>query len=158
MNKLSKILLISLLFLTMSSIHIAQASEANQDSVLVQMFEWWNQAFKSEQPFTEEGFSQYFTDDIVFVINNKASPKGIKSLTERFNKIKNTYHVIEIVLPLKEEFSSVNRVFTYHLNRGKDKKGDPWGGYTHVMGWVDIKNGKIDYLNFLHYDEDENPQ
>ncbi len=140
-----------------SSFQVLQASEP-QDSVLVQMFVWWNQTFKSEQPFTEQGFSQYFTDDIVFVINNNRSPTGIKSLTERFNKIKELHYLIEIVLPLKEEFSSGNRVFTYHLNRGKNKKGDPWGGVTHVLGWVDIKNEKIDFLNFLHYDEDETGQ
>ena len=105
MRRIRKIIFTSMVCLLGSSFQVLQASEP-QDSVLVQMFVWWNQTFKSEQPFTEEGFSQYFTDDIVFVINNNRSPTGIKSLTERFNKIKEAHHLIEIVLPLKEEFSS----------------------------------------------------
>ena len=154
MSKLFKTLTLTLI-LVLSFIPEASLTSETDDSVLVQMFKWWNGAFKSEEKFTEEGFAQYFTDDIVFIINGKRSPKGIKSLTERFNKIKDTYHLIEIILPMKEEFVSGDKIFTYHLNRGQQNEGDPWGGVTHVMGYVVVKNGKIDMLNFLHYDEEE---
>jgi len=125
----------------------------NKKTVLVRMFEWWNAAYKSEEPFTEEAYARYFTDDIVFVVNGRRSQKGIKSLTQRFNQLKQEIHAIEIMLPFKEEFAEGNKIFTYHLNRGKTREGDPWSGYTHVMGYVEIKDGKIDLLNFLHYDE-----
>ena len=143
--------------LLLFSIGLPASAKDTDDSVLVQMFKWWNAAFQKEQDFTEAGFSQYFTDDIVFIINGQRSAKGIKSLTERFNNTKANYHTIEIILPMKEEFSSGDKLFTYHVNRGKKNAGDPWGGYTHVMGYVIIKDGKIDLLNFLHLDEEGNP-
>ena len=133
---------------------MAQAAEDHQaqpDSVLVQMFTWFNEAFMQEEKFTEEDFARYFTDDIVFVLNGKRSPKGLKSLTERFNMLKENYHVIEIMLPMKEEFTSGDKIFTYHLNRGQTLKDGPMSGFSHVMGFVVIKEGKIDLLNFLDY-------
>lgn len=133
---------------------MAQAAEdhhVQQDSVLVQMFKWFNGAFTEEEKFTEEDFARYFTDDIVFVLNGKRSPKGLKSLTERFNTLKENYHVIEIKLPMEEEFSAGDKIFTYHLNRGQTLKDDPMSGFSHVMGYVVIKGGKIDLLNFLDY-------
>ncbi|WP_255536567.1 DUF885 family protein [Pacificimonas pallii] len=129
----------------------------SRKTVLTGMFEWWNAEFASDRPFTQEGFGQYFTDDIVFEINGRRSPAGLKSLTERFNAIKDEYHSIEIVLPMREEFVSGDRIFTYHVNRGKKDSADPPGGYTHVMGYAEIKDGKIDLINFFHFDEDGQP-
>jgi hypothetical protein len=154
MRHLVKITVLSVVCILAGSFQVLQAEE-NQDSVLVQMFKWFNVTYVKEQAFTEEGFAQYFTDDIVFELNGKRSPKGLKSLTERFNKLKDTYYRIEIILPMKEEFSSGNRIFTYHLNRGKIDESDPWSGFSHVMGWADIKDGKIDFINFANYDEVE---
>lgn len=143
-----------------SQTHMAQAAEGHpvqQESVLVQMFTWFNGTFKKEEKFTEEGFARYFTDDIVFVLNGKKSPKGLKSLTERFNALKDNYHLIEIMLPMKEEFASGDKIFTYHLNRGQTLENDPMSGFSHVMGYVVVKEGKIDLLNFLDYTAPEKP-
>jgi hypothetical protein len=148
-----KAIAIVLICLTTGGCQTAPVAES-KDSVLVQMFKWWNQAYLKDQPFTEEGFAQYFTDDIVFELNGKRSSEGIKALTERFNKIKDTYHIIEILLPMKEEFRSDNRIFTYHLNRGQTRKGDSWGPTSHIMGYVDIKDEKIDFLSFANHDEE----
>ena len=151
MKHFVKIVLLSALYIFTASLQ----AEESKDSVLVQMFKWFNVAYVEDQAFTEDGFAQYFTDDIVFELNGKRSPKGLKSLTERFNKLKNTYYRIEIILPMKEEFSSGNRMFTYHLNRGKIKEDEAWSGFSHVMGWADIEDGKIDFINFANYDEPE---
>jgi len=84
--------------------------------------------------------------------------EGIKSLTKRFNKIKETYYAIEVIFPFKEEFAPGNKIFTYYFNRGRKLKDDPEGGFTHVMGYVVITNGKIALVNFLHCDGKENAQ
>ncbi len=141
-----------------AGVSTAQAHDAyivkEDDSVLTQMFAWFNTTYAKPERFTEAGFAQYFTDEIVFDINGKKSPKGLKSLTDRFNHLKETYHSIVIGLPLKEEYLVDDKIFTYHLNSGKEKAEDPVGGFTHVMGYVTLDNGKISLVKFLHYNEE----
>ena len=106
-------------------------AEDAEKTVLTRMFEWWNVAYNDDEPMTAEGFSQYFTDDIVFVINGRRSEKGLQSLAERFNALKPNYPHIRISLPMREEFAEGDKIFTYHVNQGRNSESDPWSGETH---------------------------
>jgi limonene-1,2-epoxide hydrolase len=144
-------------------LHPAGAAAAEQsfsapvkDDVLSRMFTWWNQAIKDPNGFTVEAFSRYFTDDAVLRINGTNRAAGIKNLTERFRMIQKGVEAVEIKVPFVEAFSSPDgsKIFTYHLEEAMEK-----GKTSHsmVMGYAEIRDGKIALVNFISIDGQPGP-
>src|ERR1700753_2842587 len=79
------------------------AAAARRD-VLVDMFVWWNAAYKQKDGFTEAAFSKYFTDDAILRVNGSDRSKGLKDLAEHFRAIQARTELVEIELPFIDEF------------------------------------------------------
>lgn len=124
--------------------------------VVTRMFNWWNQAIKDPNGFTPEAFSRYFTDDATLRINGTNRAKGLTDLAARFRKIQASVDAVEIHTPFVEAFSSPDgsKVFTYHLETGvqNGKRSE-----SMVMGYVELRDGKIALVNFLSVEGQPGP-
>jgi hypothetical protein len=131
-------------------------SQPTANDVLTRMFRWWDQAFKDPKGFTPEAFGQYFTDDAVMRINGTDRAKGLEALAARFRMIQSRASAVEIKLPFVEAFSSPDgsKIFTYHLIDAVDG-GKP--GHEMVMGYAELKGGKIALINFLSVEGEPGP-
>jgi ketosteroid isomerase-like protein len=121
-----------------------------QSDVLVDMFKWWNQAFKTPGAFTEAAFRKYYTEDTVLIVNGAERVRGVANLTRHFQKMQREADMVEIVLPFEESFASGDKVFTYHLIKAREAKGGV-DQLWHTMGWVQVREGRIALINFINY-------
>jgi ketosteroid isomerase-like protein len=142
-NNMRHILKISIVVFVFISVDTSQAAH-QEENVLVQMFTWWNGAFKTKNSFTEENFARYFTKDAVIFINGQESVRGTGPIAEQFTNIQARKESVEIVLPFEESFESGNRIFTYHLKHARENGVDKT---SHVMGYAVIEDGKIALAN-----------
>jgi ketosteroid isomerase-like protein len=128
------------------------AAAAARHDVLVDMFVWWNAAYKQKDGFTEAAFSKYFTDDAILRVNGSDRSKGLKDLAAHFRDIQARSESVEIELPFIDEFTSANgdRIFTHHFvkarEKGQEKDQD---SRERVMGYAAIRDGKISLINFV---------
>lgn len=125
----------------------AEAAQG-QETVLVQMFRWWNAAIQDPDGFTREAFGRYFTEDGAIMINGKVAVKGLDDLVTHFRAIQKRVEYVEIVMPFEEEFVSASgdRIFTYHLIKSR---ADGKDGLMHAMGYADIRDGKIALIHLV---------
>ena len=123
------------------------AAAARHD-VLVDMFVWWNAAYKQKDGFTEAAFSKYFTEDAILRVNGSDRSKGLKDLAEHFRAIQAKTELVEIELPFIDEFTSASgdRIFTHHLVKAREKGQD---SRERVMGYAAIRDGRISLINFV---------
>src|SRR4051812_10579586 len=123
------------------------AAAARHD-VLVDMFVWWNAAYKQKDGFTEAAFSKYFTDDAILRVNGSDRSKGLKDLASHFRDIQKRTERVEIVLPFIDEFPSPagDKIFTHHIVKARESGKD---SAERVMGYAAIRDGKISLINFV---------
>jgi ketosteroid isomerase-like protein len=124
------------------------AAAAARHDVLVDMFVWWNAAYKQKDGFTEAAFSKYFTADAILRVNGSDRSKGLKDLAAHFRDIQARSESVEIELPFIDEFTSANgdRIFTHHFVKAREKDQD---SRERVMGYAAIRAGKISLINFV---------
>ena len=123
------------------------ASTAHQD-VLIDMFAWWNSAYKHSDGFTEKAFARYFTPDAVLRENGEERCKGLAQWAAHFREIQAKTEMVEIQLPFIDEFESPlgDRIFTHHLIKARESGKESW---ERVMGYAVVRDGKIAILNFV---------
>jgi len=122
----------------------AHPGAATHDDTLTRMFTWWNAAYREKDGFTEAAFRQYWTDDAELIIDGKVSAKGIAELTQHFRAIQARLPSVEIILPFEMEFSSGNRIFTWHYIRSVVN------GEVHcmqAMGYAEVVGGKLSVVH-----------
>ncbi len=126
----------------------SRAAGAEPSDPLVRMFVWWNAAYKQKDGFTAGSFSRYFTRDAVMRINGKDVCAGIEDMAKHFRNIQASTEMVAVELPFLDEFTSPNgdRIFTHHFVRAREHGKN---SRERVMGFVEIKNGKISLVNFL---------
>jgi len=131
-------------------------SAPSKDDVVSRMFVWWNAAFKDPKGFTPEAFGRFFTDDAVMRINGTNRAKGLVDLAARFRTIQGKVEAVEIKVPFVEAFSSPDgsKIFTYHLEEAIEG-GKP--SHSMVMGYAEIRGGKIALVNFLSMEGQPGP-
>jgi len=124
------------------------AAAAARHDVLVDMFVWWNAAYKQKDGFTEAAFSKYFTNDAILRVNGSDRSKGLKDLAAHFRDIQGRTEMVEIELPFIDEFTSPggDRIFTHHFVKAREKGQD---SRERVMGYAAIRDGKISLINFV---------
>lgn len=118
------------------------------EDALTRMFVWWNAAYKDKNGFTKAAFEKYFTPDAVMRINGRDSAVGSQDLADHFQQIQARTEAVEIELPFLETFSSADhkRIFTYHVVTSRENGK---AGRELVMGYADIRNGRISLINFV---------
>jgi hypothetical protein len=121
-------------------------SAPSKDDVVSRMFVWWNAAFKDPEGFTPQAFGRYFT--------NRA--QGLTDLAARFRMIQKGVEAVEIKVPFVEAFSSPDgsKIFTYHLEEAVEKGKS---SHSMVMGYAEIRDGKIALINFLSMEGQPGP-
>lgn len=127
---------------------------AATDMILEDMFVWWNAAYLDEENgFTREAFGQFYTDDAVMRINGRVTVRGIDNMVERFRGIQQRTEAVEIIVPFEEKFISRegDKIFTYHLARSREN-GQEQDSYGQIMGYAEIRNGKISVIDFVSID------
>jgi ketosteroid isomerase-like protein len=124
------------------------AATAARHDVLIDMFVWWNAAYKQKDGFTEAAFAKYFTPDAIMRINGSDRSKGLKDLASHFRDIQKRTEMVEIELPFIDEFTSPDgdRIFTHHIVKAREKGAD---SAERVMGYAAIRDGKIALINFV---------
>ncbi|HWM67626.1 MAG TPA: hypothetical protein VNO35_13655 [Steroidobacteraceae bacterium] len=124
------------------------AAAAARHDILVDMFVWWNAAYKQKDGFTEAAFSKYFTNDAILRVNGSDRSKGLKDLAAHFRDIQGRTEMVEIELPFIDEFTSAggDRIFTHHFVKAREKGQD---SRERVMGYAAIRDGKISLINFV---------
>jgi ketosteroid isomerase-like protein len=124
------------------------AAAAARHDILVDMFVWWNAAYKQKDGFTEAAFSKYFTDDAILRVNGSDRSKGLKDLAAHFRDIQGRTEMVEIELPFIDEFTSPggDRIFTHHFVKAREKGQE---SLERVMGYAAIRDGKISLINFV---------
>jgi len=135
------------LLLGMLSSGLNAAAAAKHD-VLVDMFVWWNAAYKQKDGFTDAAFAKYFTDDAILRVNGSDRSKGLKDLAAHFRDIQKRTEMVEIVLPFIDEFPSPagDKIFTHHIVKAREGGKD---SAERVMGYAAIRGGKIALINFV---------
>jgi hypothetical protein len=124
------------------------AAAAARHDVLVEMFVWWNAAYKQKDGFTEAAFSKYFTADAILRVNGSDRSKGLEDLAAHFRAIQGRSEMVEIELPFIDEFTSASgdRIFTHHFVKAREKGQD---SRERVMGYAAIRAGRISLINFV---------
>lgn len=124
------------------------AATAARHDVLIDMFVWWNAAYKQKDGFTEAAFAKYFTPDAILRVNGSDRSKGLKDLAAHFRDIQKRTEMVEIELPFIDEFTSPNgdRIFTHHIVKAREQGTD---SAERVMGYATIRDGKIALINFV---------
>jgi SnoaL-like protein len=113
--------------------------------VTTEMFEWWNDTYVNGA-FTVEGFSNFYSDDTVFKVNDRDAIVGLESLTEHFARIQAAHEFVEIELPFKDSFEADGRAFAHYTSRSISQ-GET--GRSVAMGYIDVEDGKIVRLHIL---------
>jgi ketosteroid isomerase-like protein len=123
------------------------AATARHD-VLIDMFVWWNAAYKQKDGFTEAAFSRYFTTDAILRVNGSDRSKGLAELAAHFRDIQTRTQMVEIELPFIDEFASASgdRIFTHHFVKARENGKE---SRERVMGYAAIRDGKISLINFV---------
>jgi hypothetical protein len=123
------------------------AAAARHD-VLIDMFVWWNAAYKQKDGFTEAAFSRYFTTDAILRVNGSDRSRGLAELAAHFRDIQARTQMVEIVLPFIDEFASArgDRIFTHHFVKARENGTE---SRERVMGYATIRAGKISLINFV---------
>jgi limonene-1,2-epoxide hydrolase len=131
-------------------------SAPSKDDVVSRMFVWWNAAFKDPEGFTPQAFGRYFTNDAVMRINGTNRAQGLTDLAARFRMIQKGVEAVEIKVPFVEAFSSPDgsKIFTYHLEEAVEKGKS---SHSMVMGYAEIRDGKIALINFLSMEGQPGP-
>ena len=127
---------------------LAFAAKPVRHDVLIDMFIWWNAAYKQKDGFTEAAFSKYFTPDAILRVNGSDRSKGLADLASHFRDIQARTEMVEIELPFIDEFTSVSgdRIFTHHLVKAREKGQE---SRERVMGYAAIRDGRISMINFV---------
>ncbi len=130
------------------SLSLGFAAAATRHDVLVDMFVWWNAAYKQKDGFTEAAFSKYFTADAILRVNGSDRSKGLKDLAAHFRDIQGRTEMVEIELPFIDEFESAggDRIFTHHFVKARENGKE---SRERVMGYAAIRNGRISLINFV---------
>lgn len=129
-----------------------QAAPHHQSSpapdALTRMFDWWNAAYKDKDGFTKAAFERYFTPDAVMIINGRESARGTDVLASHFRGIQQRTQAVAIELPFIDTFQSADgkRIFTYHV---VTSMADGEAGRDLVMGYADVRDGRISVINFV---------
>lgn len=128
------------------------AATAGSPDPLVKMFLWWNAAYQEPNGFTAEAFACYFTRDAVMRINGKDVSVGVEALAKGFRDVKARTEMVSVELPFLDEFTSPNgdKIFTQHFVRARENGKE---SRERVMGFVEIKHGKISLINFVSVPE-----
>lgn len=124
------------------------AAVAARHDVLIDMFVWWNAAYKQKDGFTEAAFAKYFTADAILRVNGSDRSKGLKDLAAHFRDIQKRTEMVEIELPFIDEFTSAKGefIFTHHIVKARENGTD---SAERVMGYAAIRDGKISLINFV---------
>src|SRR5690606_10368389 len=132
----------------------AADAQQGQQTVLTQMFVWWNGAIKDRNGFTREAFGRYFTEDGAIMINGKVAVKGLDDLVTHFRDIQSRVEYVEIVVPFEEGFVSASgdKIFTSQLIKARPEGRD---GLMHAMGYADIRDGKIALIHLVRAEQPE---
>jgi hypothetical protein len=134
-----------LLLASMPLLSAAPASAAKLDR-LSQMFQWWDQAFRTPGAFTEDAFRAYFTEDAKLVIDGKVSADGVAAWARHFQRIQAGGGEVEIVVPFKTVFQSGNRIYTQHIIRSRR---DGTATCLLAAGHAELRNDKIALVSLV---------
>jgi len=123
----------------------AGVAAAHHD-VLIDMFDWWNSAYKQPDGFTEQAFARYFTADAVLRVNGVDRCKGLAQWTAHFREIQAKTEIVVIQLPFIDEFESPSgdRIFTHHLIKAREHGKESW---ERVMAYAVVRDGRIALIN-----------
>lgn len=126
----------------------AAAPRAAKADPLVAMFEWWNRAYTQKDGFTAAAFGRHFTEDAVMRINGRDRCRGLEDLAQHFRDIQAHTEKVVVELPFLDEFRSPrgDRIFTHHFVSAREHGED---SRERVMGYVEIRHGKISLINFV---------
>jgi len=124
------------------------ATAVARHDVLIDMFVWWNAAYKQKDGFTPAAFSKYFTADAILRVNGSDRSKGLADLAAHFRDIQARTEMVAIELPFIDEFTSASgdRIFTHHFVKAREKGQE---SRERVMGYAAIRDGKISLINFV---------
>lgn len=119
---------------------------ASHHDVLIDMFVWWNSAYKHSDGFTEEAFARYFTPDAVLRVNGEDRCKGLAQWAAHFRDIQAKTEMVEIQLPFIAEFESTSgdHIFTHHLIKAREHGKESW---ERVMAYAVVRDGRIALIN-----------
>lgn len=133
---------------------VQASANASSDMILEDMFIWWNAAYLDEENgFTPEAFGRFYTKDAVMRINGRVTVRGLDNMAERFRGIQARTEAVEMFIPFEEKFVSRDgsKIFTYHLARSREN-GQAEDSYGQVMGYAEIRDGKISVIDFVSID------
>jgi molybdate-binding protein len=124
------------------------AAQATGHDILIDMFVWWNAAYKQKDGFTEAAFGKYFTSDAILRVNGSDRSRGLADLAAHFRGIQARTEMVEIELPFIDEFTSASgdRIFTHHFVKAREQGKE---SRERVMGYAAIRDGKISMINFV---------
>jgi ketosteroid isomerase-like protein len=113
------------------------------------MFKWWNETARSEGGFTAEGFTKFFTDDAVLIVNGDQRAKGPDALARHFEKIRVSLDSVSIRLPLEHAFGAGDDVFLHYR---VDAVAAGVAASEEAMGYLRLRDGHIAVMNVLSRD------
>ncbi len=115
---------------------------------LSHMFAWWNAAYGEAGGFSESALARHFSDDVSMWINGEIRAEGLRGLAGRFRTVQATTDHVAIELPFLACFASPerDRIYTRHRVHFRANGAE---GTELVGGWAEIRNDRIDRLDFL---------
>jgi hypothetical protein len=93
-------------------------ASADQDNVVVRMFEWWNRAYR-DGCFTPSGFRRFFTEQAPFVVDGGVRGVGPDEISGHFERVLAATETVELVLPVEATLAAADLAFVRYRATAK---------------------------------------
>lgn len=125
-------------------------TNTSQPNVIVEMFKWWNEAFKDPNGFTAEAFARFYTEDGALYANSNFRARGPQALADHYSRIQANYPRLAMKLPVDAEFSTDTHAFVHCWELMWDDKGE--ATKRECMAYATLVDGKMSELRVVGLD------
>ncbi|MDA5193958.1 nuclear transport factor 2 family protein [Govanella unica] len=121
------------------------------DTIITQMFRWWNEAYTDPNGFTPEAFSRFYTDDAELIVNGNSRGKGLQALSAHYQRIQAAVPLAQMVLPVDDDFATTDRAFVHCHEQAK--RADGTEKLSECFAYAEVRDGKMSVLRVVGYEK-----
>ncbi|BAV63085.1 hypothetical protein [Sphingobium cloacae] len=89
------------------------------DNPIIRFFTWWNGAMADPDQLLAEGFGAHFAPDAQLIVNGNVRATSLAEMAVHYRAIADRLDLVEMVLPVEEEFTTDSRAFVHCRTRAE---------------------------------------
>ncbi|EZP72770.1 hypothetical protein BV96_01403 [Sphingomonas paucimobilis] len=116
------------------------------DNPIIRFFTWWNGAMADPDQLQAEGFGTHFAPDAQLIVNGNVRATSLAGMAVHYRAIADRLDLVEMVLPVEQEFSTADRAFVHCRTRAE--LGDTKNA-EEAMAYAIVEGGKMRLLRVV---------